>query len=417
MKANPWLLPALAVIITGSWIGFSKRSAMALKHEITVLTERIRQVRAAGRDEPEPGAINSRKELGGKPDWKGLASKLSQNRGAGEDGDLRTRMHIQRLLLDMSAGELNVQLDEIAALDLEASARQHLRGTILAVLADKDPKRFIERFGSEAGSEISEVGWRLQRALGKWAETEPAAAAAWLDRQIAAGKFESKSLVGKNQTLPWFEGEVVGALLKSNPVAASARLATLPEDQREELFHQGFFNQLGPEGDAVYAQLVRDCLPPDKIVGFLADEARRLVMQGGYERVNGFIAKANVTDAEKKDIVVWVMNHQLNSDKGSNFTEALDQARAWGATQSPGSVNAVTGEALANILKFGRSFAEASELVLQYNQRGGGDEVLAAFLKSSPVLNCSADEVAPLIDQLKDPSLREKFHSLPWSRK
>jgi hypothetical protein len=416
MKANPWLLPALAVLITGSWIGFSKRSAMTLKHEITVLTERIRLVRAAGRDDPEPGAENPRMELDGKIDWKGLARKLSQNRGVG-DGDLRTKMYIQRLLLDMSVGELYVQLDEIAELDLEASARQHLRGTILAFLADKDPKRFIERFGSEASDENSEVGWRLQRALGKWAETEPAAAAAWLDRQIAAGKFESKSLDGENEALPCFEGQLVGSLLKSDPAAASARLATLPEDQREELFRQGFFRQMGPEGDAVYAQLVRDCLPPDKIVGFLADEARRLVMQGGYERVNGFIAKANVTDAEKKDIVVWVMNHQLNADKGSNFTEALDQARAWGATQSPGSVNAVTGEALANILKFGRSFAEASELVLQYNQRGGGDEVLAAFLKSSPVLNCSADEVAPLIDQLKDPSLREKFHSLPWSRK
>jgi hypothetical protein len=417
MNVNPWLLPAVAVLITGSWIAFSKWSATILKHEIAVLSGLIRQDHAAGRDDRDPGAKNTRKDLVGKPDWKRLASKLSQSRDAGDDGDLRTRMHIQRLLLDMSAGELYAQLDEIAALDLEASARQHLRGTILAILADKDPKGFIERFGSEVGAEISEVGWRLQRALGKWAETEPAAAAAWLDQQIAAGKFESKSLDGKNETLPWFEGELVGALLKSDPMAASARLATLPEDQREELFHQGFFNQLGPEGDAVYAQLVRDSLPPDKIVGFLADEARRLAMQGGYERVDGFIAKANVTDAEKKAVVEWVLNHQLNSDKGSNFTEALDQARAWGATQSPGSVNAVTGEALANTLKFGRSFEETSELVLQYNQRGAGDEVLAAFLKSSPVLNFSADEVAPLIDQLKDPSLREKFHSLPWSRK
>ena len=301
-----------------------------------MLTERIRHVRPPGPDRPGPGAAkttgSSRRDQGGKIDWKTLAGKLAQSRSGGGMPDMRTMMPIRRQLLDMSGEDLCAQLDEFAALDLDNAVREQMRSMILGVLADKDPRLLIERFGTEVGAENSAARWTLQ-AFGKWAESEPAAAAAWLDRQIAAGKLESKSLDGENQTILRFEASVLGALLDIDPAAATARVAAMPEDQRMELFQQGYLLHVTPENEAAYAKLLRDSVPPDKAAGLLADKADNLAMQGGYERVDGFIASVNATDGEREAIVFRLMNRKLNTSlRGSNGINVaeLDKARASG---------------------------------------------------------------------------------------
>lgn len=420
MKANPWLLPGAALLVAGGWIAYGKQSAATLEQEIAVLTERIHMVKTAGDEESKAGGAgkDSRKAKDGKIDWKDLSKKITEMRGGGGMGDMRTMMRLQRLLMEMSAEELGAQLDEIAALDLDDMAKKQLQGMILGVLADKDPKMVIERFGDEAADENSAGRWSVQMALGKWAEKEPAAAAAWLDKQIAEGKFESKSLDGKNQERIRFEGVLVAQLLKTDPAAASARVAGLPENQREDFFQQGFFFQVTPESESSYTKLVRESMPADKVGGVLANTAGNLAQQGGYERVDGFIATSKATDEEKKSIVAQVMERKLSSRGESKINvEELEKARVWGATQSPGVVDKATGEALANTLWRGGDFKTASELVLQYNESSGNDEVLAAFLKSSQVRHTSIDQAAPLIDQIKDPALREEIRALPQFKK
>jgi hypothetical protein len=413
MKANPWLLPGAAVLITGGWIAFSKHSAATLAREITVLSERIRQVGGAGRDDPEAGAENSRSWRKEKIDWKGFAGKINQS-GDDDGGDVRAMMRIRWRLLDMSAEDLFAQLDEIVALDIDLPARQPLQMLVLDTLIDKDPKRVIDRFSSEIGDEDSWIRQPLLTALRNWAETEPAAAIAWLDRQIAAGKFESRSLSRENRTLLDCQGRLVGALLRIDPGAAFARVASLPEEQGEVFFREGFCREVEEGNDAAFAKLVRDHVPPDKVGGFLASKAMVLASQGGYEQVDGLIASAEATDAEKKNIVERVMTHQLEMINGPDIADALDMARAWGATHSPGSVDAVTGQALANWQNRDPDFRLISKLVLQYNERSSGDAVLAEFLKTSQAF--WADLSMPLIDQIKDPTLREEIRALPQYR-
>jgi hypothetical protein len=416
MKANPWLLPGAALLITGGWIVSGKQSAATLEHEIDLLTQRIHMVKSAGDEESKAGGAgkDSSKAKDGKIDWKDISKKMAEMRGGGGMGDMRTMMRIQRLLLDMSAEDLAAQLDEIAKLDLDDMAKKQLQSMILGALAEKDPKMVIERFGDESADENSPGRWSVQMALGKWAEKEPAAAAAWLDKQIAAGKFDSKSLDGKNQERIRFEGVLVAQLLKTDPAAASARVAALPEDQREDFFNQGFFFQVTPANESSYTKLVRESVPADKVGGILANTAGNLAFQGSYERVDGFIATSKATDEEKKSIVKQVMQNKLSQHGDSKINvQELDKARAWAATQSPGVVDKATGEALANTLWRGGDFKTASELALQYNASSGNDEVLAAFLKSSQVQNSKADEAKPLIDQIKDPALREEIRALP----
>jgi hypothetical protein len=407
------------LLAIGVWIAYGKKSAANLEREITVLSERIRQVRAAGDDTSmaRMTAEFSWNEKDGKIDWKDISGKLAGMHSGGMS-DMRANIRLQRLLMDMSAEELCAQLDEIAALDLDDNTRKQLEGTILGILAEKDPKLVLERFSDDIGDENSGGRWHLNVALAKWAEQEPAAAAAWLDRQIAAGKLDSKSLDGKSQYRIQFEGALVNVLLKTDPTAASGRVAALPEDQREDFLKHGLpLHAASATGLAAYAKVVRENLPAGKIEGVLANSAGNLSMHDGYERIDGFIAGVNASDKEKQAIVERVIQNKLGRSGGAEISvEDLEKARAWGATQSPGVVDKATGEALAATLWSGGDFKTTSEMVLQYNARSGNDEVLAAFLKSSQLRNRSADEARTLIDQIKDPTLREEIRALPEFR-
>ena len=419
MKFTPWIIPGLALLVAGGWIGSQKKSAASLEREITVISERIRQAQAGEADglKAREAEEMARKEKEKKIDWKDVAGKIGQMHNGGMQ-DMRTMMRMQRLLLDLSAEELCAQLDEIAALDIEDSARKQLQGMILGSLAEKDPKLALERFGNSTGDEDSGMHWQLSSALRKWADKDPAAAQAWLDQQIAAGKFSSKSLDGKSQSLVQFESSLVGALLKSDPAAATARVMALPESQREQFFQQGFFFQLQKDSEAAYAKLVRDSMAVDKVGGILASTAGNLAMQGNFERVDGFIANANATDDEKKAIVEQVMKNKITQSIATKTDlEALDKARAWGAGQSPGVVDKATGEALASSTWRGVDFDKASELALKYHESSGNDEVLAAFLKSNEVQHRSTDKAAALIDKIKDPALQEEIRNLPQYKK
>lgn len=323
-------------------------------------------------------------------------------------------MRMQRLLMDLTAEELCGQLDEIAALDIEENVRKQLQGMIMGSLAEKDPKLALERFGKDLQDDDFGVSWQMSHALRKWADKEPAAAAAWLDKRIAEGGLESKSLDGKNPSLVRFESSLVGALLKTDPAAATARVMALNDAQREQFFQQGFFFQLEKGSEAAYAKLARDTMPADKIGGILANTAAQLSGQGDFERVDGFIASSRATDAEKEAIVQRVLNSRMTGYGGDKInTEELEKARAWGKGQSPAVVDKATGEALAERLWSGTNFEKASGLALQYSEAAGNDEALAAFLKSGAVRNGHSKDAASLIAKIKDPALREEIGNLP----
>ncbi|MCF7733387.1 MAG: hypothetical protein K9N23_16980 [Akkermansiaceae bacterium] len=73
----------------------------------------------------------------------------------------------------------------------------------------------------------SGIKWHLPNALREWAKQDPAKAGAWLDQQIAAGKFASKTLDGSSQFRTQFESVMSGVLFPSDPDAAGRRRAPL----------------------------------------------------------------------------------------------------------------------------------------------------------------------------------------------
>jgi hypothetical protein len=422
MKCNPWIFPGLATLIAGGWIGYQKNTAAGLQRDITILTERIHQVHASEENQLKSSKTEgtARQEKEKKIDWKDLATKMGQMRN-GAMPDMRAMMRIQRMLMEMSAEDLAAQLDEIAKLDLDEAGRSQIESMILGALAEKDPKLALDRCADQLGGEDMSKRWRLAHAFGKWADKEPVAAAAWFDQLIKQGKFDSKSLDGKSESRLSFEGALVNALLQSDPRAASARVAALPDDQRQDFFQQGFaFGGIKPGTEAAYAQLVRANLPADKAAGTLANTAGGLAYREGYEQIDGFISKTGATQEEKKAIVSQVMENKLNRNGGAEIIrnqDTLEKARAWAATQSPDSVDQATGKILAESTRRGADFDKASALVLQYQESSGKDDALVEFLKNDTVQHGYNDKAKALIDKIKDPALQEEVRNLPQFKK
>ena len=418
MKPNPWLLPAAALLVSGGWIFHQKKSAATLEREIAVLTESVRAARVVHDvSSPPAGKAAANDAKSGKIDWKKIGATIAKMQGGGGMGQIRSFIRLKKQLMEMSADQLIAQLEEIDALDLATSEREALQAMVLGTLAEKDPQLALDHAAKVAGDEDSGMHWQLSAALGKWAEKDTAAATAWLDRQIAAGTFNSKSLDGKNQALLRFESALLPHLLDKDPAAAASRVAALPGDQREDLFRNNHFMQM-PEGrQQAYADLVRGSLPQDKAADALARAASRLANKDGYSKVDDFIRRTSATSKETEAIAGQVVENSLFPNFGTKPDfETLAKARAWAAEHSPSTVDDATGKSLGNALYRGTDFDQVSQTVLQYNAESGNDAVLAAFLKSGGARQRSRDKAAALIDQITDPAVREEILKLPEYR-
>lgn len=415
MKAKPWVLPLITALAVGGWIFSRKTTAAVLEHEITVLQERIRQARASvdggRRHEADEKA---RKAKDRRLNWKEVASSFGANVHEGPR-DIRTMMRLQRLLMDLTAEELCGQLDEIAATEMDERVRRQLEGMIFGALVEKDPKLALLRFESRIGDEG--FNWQLASALQKWASKDLSGAMAWMDRQIAAGVFESKSLDGENGSYMRFESSLVGVLLKSDVQSAIKRVMTIPEEQRDEFFSQGIFmnTEKGREDD--FVRLVRGTVQSSDVGGVLARHAAGLVRGQDFERVDEFISVSQATPDERSAMVSSVMQRSVTSGgKVPLDTEVIDKVRDWAATHDPGAVDRNTGEMLASSLwVLGGDIEKVGAIALKYQASSGNDDTLAAFLTNERVRNRGGEDkqrVLELAGKIKDPVKRQEVVDL-----
>ncbi len=410
LKATHLIPPVAALVLVGAWNAVQLRSISSLENNAGFLREKISTALAAGNlpaassstDRPNKGAAATGKQ---PHDWKELSARLLEMQNGGSRSDLRAGISFQQELAGMTKEEMTAALDEIAGLDLSAEARETLESLIIAPLIREDPQLALERFSDRIGSESSAIGWQLSTALRDWAKKDLAGATAWFDRQIAEGKFDSKSLDGRGEERTRFEAALMQSLLSSDPNAASQRLADIPEDQRREVLEQIAFPELGPQDQRTYAELVRQLVPQDERAGSFAHIASELVDDSGYGKVSNFLDAVQATPAERAAAASQTAESRLQLlGLEGNVTRAdVDSLREWLTRQAPGQVDSITGKSLAEAAqdqgKF--KFAEASQLAIQYQQSSGKDDVLVAFLQSYAARS-NLEEAIHMADLISD---------------
>jgi hypothetical protein len=88
----------------------------------------------------------------------------------------------------------------------------------------------------------------------------------------------------------------------------------------------------------------------------------------------------------------------------------LDEMRSWIGSQSPASIDNITGNSLAQALDatFPLNFEEAAALASHYQETSGSDEVLVSFLQS--IFNDKhASQARVLAGKISDETRRNDF--------
>jgi hypothetical protein len=411
LKLKLFLAPLVALAIAGAWLGNQRRSISLLVEQSRVLQQAIASRKTGELAEGSPSSATKPEKDKEPLDWKKIAATFGEMRRGGGMGDIRSQIKFQQRVMAMSKEELISALDEIAALDLPKESREQLEQMLIMPLGKKDPEYVLTHFTARLEDNQSLLSWSLTNALHEWAEKDPTSASAWFDRQIAAGKFDSKSLDGKSQTRLRFEGNLINTLLSSDPEAAGRRLAALPEDQRKEALQQSP-QALKEEDQAAFAKLVRDQLTEKEQAEALARKASSMVDDAGFVKVTEFLDRIKATPAERSACVEQAAESQLGrfSYQKKVTRSDIDTMREWVSAQAPASMSTVTGKALANAIGNTNKmeYSEAAALAVEYNTATGNDDVLATFLDGYSARE-NKEQARLLAEKITDPKRREEI--------
>ena len=414
MKPQFFILPGIALVVVGSWFSGEHRSTSLLEQESAVLKQRLA---ARASDSGPDGASSKAKSpdplaMEKAPiDWKKLAAQQGKMRSS-DIGDIGDSIRLRQKLSALSKEELISALDEIAILDLPDASRQALQRMLLGPLCEKDPECALTRYFEPINDEDSRLRWQFANAMTDWTGKNPAAATAWFDQQIAAGKFDGKSLDGKSQAWIQFEGSLITGLISIDPAAAALRLKSLPEDQRADSL-QSAGSAIKDEDQLAYANLVRSGLPEKAQAGIFTEKASMLAWEEGYTDITKYLDRIKATPAERAVCVEKAVEAKIRqlSQKKKVTREDIVAMREWATSQAPGTTDKVTGIALATSTQATQKleFSEAAVLATQYHEAGGKDEVLIGFLMAYDPNNGFKEEARVLAQKISDVKKREEI--------
>jgi hypothetical protein len=404
--------PVLAAVVVVVWNARERRTLHALEDETRQLRGQINTVRpATDGDGSAAGGLRVATPKR-QSDWRDLARRAMSAQGTGGKAGLNAMLDFEKRLADMDDAELMAALDAVGGLDLDPAQRTSLEEMIIAPLIERMPDQLLERFADRIGNDGDGVGWQLPGAMAAWAKKDPAAAAAWMDRQLAAGLFESKSLDGRSQARMEFEGALAASLLEQGGAAAAGRIAALPEDQRREALEQIDFSELSPAARAAYAGLVRGLVPQDERDGSFTHVASQIVPNEGFGGVDAFMDAIHASATERQVMAREAANARITGIAGDRAVTRgdVEEMRAWVEQQAPGTADKVTGEALGDAAQDGPGFdfEAAAKLALEYHRASAGDDVLAAFLESFAARS-NLDQAVALAREIRDPKRREEI--------
>jgi hypothetical protein len=415
MKVTSFIPPAVALALVGVWTTYQRQSISAEEGATASLQKQILAARSSGPATDPPRAKSSDAASAAKDkaplDWKKALTQLAETARNGGSSDQREKDRLGECLKSMSKEELVAAFDDIAALGLSGKSRLTLEHSLMQLLMAKDPELALTCYADRLHTDFCGGTWSLCNALQGWAEKDPAKATAWLDREIAAGKFDSKSLDGETSDRNWAEGALIEILLGTDPDFAARRLAAIPAELRAEVIEKGMMRDRGEDRVAL-ATLIRSQVPEKDQAKLLAKQMVYLVGGDGYAKVNEYMDRISATPTERMACIEEATQIKIRkiSQQVEVTREDLDTMRQWAMTQAPGSIDSITGKALAETLSTGSKakFDAASAWVLRFHEASGNDDVITSFLDRGSFSN-NNQEARALAEKITDPKRRAEI--------
>ena len=412
MKRKFFILPVVVLILVAGWIGSGRRSISLLEEKSSVLREALAARSADSGADATALKVKAADQLGKEKepiDWKKIPAQMEEIQKNLTIGDFVSVLRLQKKFTALSKEELISALEKIGTLDLPEESLRLLQQMLLRPLCDKDPEDALKRYFGRIDDQDESLNGVLAGAMKNWAGKDLAAATAWFDQQIAAGKFDAKSLDGESYTRIQFEGQLFEAFFPTDLAAAVSRLKSIPEDYRAKALRSGG-HSIEDKDQLAYANLIRAVLPAK-------DQAEMFTHYISYELDGGepseYLDRIKATSAERAICVEHVVKSKIEDlSRNRKVTrEDLDAMREWTTSQAPGTTDKVTGVALANSTQGTQKleFSEAAALATQYHEASGNDEVLTGFLMAYNPNRGSKEEARILAQKISDVKKREEI--------
>ena len=346
MKATAYVLPGVVLVLVGGWIVYQRQSISSFEGETASLKKQVANARFTSADHPLSDTRSASLASGVKNheplDWKKVAAQLA---AANQTSDRQALELLNQRLMAMSKDELVAALSEISALDFPKESKGMLEYWLIGLLVEKDLELgltcYADRLHDDSGGMIR----GLCDALQTWAEKDSAKAIAWFDKQIAAGKVDSKTLAGKSRNLIEAEAGLIRTLLGSDPAAAARRMDSIPEDQRTQILEASSLQLLSAENQSAYAALVRGHAQEKDQANLIARQVSSLISNGNYDSITRYMDQITATPAERIACIeeaarCGIRKHSLRT---KITREDLDTLREWTTAQAPASTDSATG--------------------------------------------------------------------------
>lgn len=404
MKAPLLIPPALALVLAVAWNLAQIRSISSLEKERSTLREGISAAMktSSGGITTIHRPARQAKSSTAKTNWNLISTAFFAKDGS--VGGMRELLEFKRRLANMTPLEMADALDEIASQDMSAYGRRRLEWEIMKKLIEQEPGLALTRFTNHLGERYG-IGMALPDAFSNWAKTDPAAATAWLDKQIADGKFDRKSLDDLYDMRRVFEGMLMTRLLETDPALATQRILSLPDDQRAAVLKSIEVRNPSAEFSTAYGKFVRT-LPADQQGECFAYVGHwmRPDLADSFSTAERFLDSAKATPAERTAALVAAGEMRIKHFPNSP-AYAIERIKEYYEAKAPEQADSMVGSALAGSTQSAWSgmipFKDAARAAQQYFETSGNDDVLVAFLtRSAAASDPKIGEDYPLMIEL-----------------
>ena len=406
MKATSFILPIGALLLAGLLVGGQRQTIATLENENALLEKDLTSV-ALTAARPRPTKVVATMQ---STNWEEIAAELAEAVSSGSGRSRRASMIFQQRLNRMSRDEVVSAFEEVSALGLPPDSWSALKFSLLGTLIEQDPEYVVTRFFHQLLEDPTGAGTLLSSALGKWAAKDVAKAAEWLDRQVASGSLEGRQIQALGRMRLEFEGALIVSLIRTDPSAAAARLQNLPAGQR--LAATQYVGRIHDSDRLAYVNLLRSHLDLESRVRALFSQLSYMGSAYDYTKMDDFLDAIDSAPAERAAIASVIVQRKfenLTSSRKLTLVD-LDEMRVWIGSQSPGSIDTVTGYSLAQALDtiFPLNFEEAAALASHYQETSRNDDVLVSFLQCIPN-DKYASQARMLAGKISDETRRSEF--------
>lgn len=387
MKPRSLSWPDLCLLLAAAggvtFFLLQQRSAATLEAENARLSQRIeaREKRSEATEDETNSGLSAKLLANAGP--SGMAKLAAILRGAmlGNPAQVRESLLLENQWRTLDSATLEKMIADARAADLSEDDREAVIDMLLEVLVEKDPARAFavieEGFAGKTPREIQQQLSKRSGLFEKWIQSDGPQALAWLDRQIAAGLFDSRSLAGTSNVRQVYESLIYQKTKEGSRIAALDPLDRLPTLQSWRL------RDLPLEDQIALAKVARTSgLKPSEVAEVMKPFLNKAMQSGDLAGADAFFEQIDPTPEELPHLSETAAGSAMFAlgKKADQLTgDEVPAIRSWLAdksTEGDAYIGSMIGKGFSNGWDAGQIYATMERL--QKDQPS--DDLISTFL-------------------------------------